>query len=265
MPIGRRLRTGANTMTKTVAINGVKDWTLKLPESSADEWLGNMEHHNNQWELPRLHALEKLIQDIGEAKGRRPVVLYVGAYKGDMAALLAKLGADLMLVESTAAFWPLIKETWDLNPELPEPVAFFSGLMARETKFADDIDLTQWPTRQAEYIEGQVGFTHLAESINDPTFPQITIDDLIKRTGIKPDIITMDIEGSELEALYGGLDTIINHDATYVLSVHPEFMYHNHGTYERELHDLLRNNKYIGTWLDYDHEHHWLYVKEGKA
>jgi hypothetical protein len=71
----------------------------------------------------------------------------------------------------------------------------------------------------------------------------------------------MDIEGSELEALYGGLDLLINHSPVYVLSVHPEFMFHNHGTYERELHDLLRNNKYHATWLDYDHEHHWLYRK----
>jgi hypothetical protein len=45
-----------------------------------------------------------------------------------------------------------------------------------------------------------------------------------------------------------------------MLSVHPEFMFHNHGTYERELHDLLRDRGYKGEWLDYDHEHHWLYT-----
>ena len=75
----------------------------------------------------------------------------------------------------------------------------------------------------------------------------------------KPDIVTMDIEGSELEALYGGMQLIEKIRPYFLLSVHPEFMYHNHGQYERELHDLLRHNDYKGTWLDYDHEHHWLY------
>ena len=243
-------------MSREVIING--KWPIVLPESSAEEWEGNMKFHGNTWEMPRLLALEKMIK----AKDK-PIVLYIGAYKGDMAALLASWGARLMLVESTAAFWPLIKETWELNPELPQPITFFSGLISRDTKNLGNIDLTKWPSRTAEYIEGAVGFTHLAESKNDHTFPQISIDTLVLKTGYTPDIITMDIEGSELEACYGALDIIVNHKSDFLLSVHPEFMFHNHETYERELHDLLRNNKYQGTWLDYDHEHHWLYERTG--
>lgn len=242
-------------MSKDLMING--KWPLKLPDASADEWIGNMKWHNNTWEMPRLLELEKIIKSF---KDRKPVVMYIGAYKGDMPALLASWGADLILMESTPAFWPLIKEAWELN-ELPKPVGFFSGLVGRATR-GDIPSLTEWPTRTAEYIEGKVGFTHLAESGEDiEHFPQISIDDFVRMTGIVPDIITMDVEGSELEILYGGEETIQNHNAIYMLSVHPEFMFHNHGTYERELHDLLRNHKYIGTWLDYDHEHHWKYEK----
>lgn len=246
-------------MSRQVLING--KWPLNLPDSSADEWEGNMKWHNNSWEMPRLLELEKLIKGF---KDRRPVVMYIGAYKGDMPALLSSWGADLILMESTPAFWTLIKEVWDANPELKKPTGFWSGLVGREPKWNHDAlpRLDEWPTRKAEYIEGKVGFTHLAESINDTdNFPIITIDKFVELTGIVPDIITMDVEGSELEILYGAVDTIINHNATYMLSVHPEFMFHNHGTYERELHDLMRNNKYVGTWLDYDHEHHWLYRK----
>ena len=239
---------------KTVKIND--KWPLVLPDSSADEWIGNMQHHHNQWEMPRLLKLEQMIKS-GYAYD--PVVMYIGAYKGDMAALLQTWGAKLIIMESTPAFWTLIKETWELN-KLKDPVGYFSGLLGREPsqEFTKEF-LTTWPDRHAEYIEGHVGFTHLAESHDDPTFPRITIDEFVHVTGIVPDIITMDVEGSELEIVYGALDTIEKHKPSFMLSVHPEFMFHNHGTYERELHDLLRNNGYEGEWLDYDHEHHWLY------
>jgi FkbM family methyltransferase len=241
-------------MGRKVVING--RWPLVLPDSSADEWEGNMKYHANTWEMPRLLALEALVKS-----KKDPIVLYIGAYKGDMAALLASWGAHLILVESTPAFWGIIKETWDLNPELPKPIACFSGLISRIDANASDGSMAfmgEFPARTAEYIEGAVGFTHLAESKDDVTFPQFSIDQICKIAGT-PDIITIDIEGSELEAAYGGLSMIVDNKPAWLLSVHPEFMYHNHGTYERELHDLFRNNKFTGTWLDYDHEHHWLY------
>lgn len=238
-------------MSKQVKINGV--WPLVLPDSSADEWIGNMEYHNNTWEMPRLRALERLIQP-------GTVVMYIGAYKGDMPALLASWGAKLIVMESTAAFWSLIKEAWELNG-LPQPIGFWSGLVSKETIISGTLPpLDQWPNRTAPYEEGKVGFSHLAESGKDiGNYPQINIDEFVRLSGIVPDIITMDVEGSELEILKGTIDTIDKHKPTFMLSVHPEFMYHNHGTYERELHDLLRDRKYTGTWLDYDHEHHWLY------
>lgn len=243
-------------MSKSVKING--KWPLVLPDSSADEWIGNMEHHHNRWEMPRLEALEGIIKGF---KGRKPVVMYIGAYKGDMAALLASWGADLIVMESTAAFWPLIKETWELN-DLPNPVGFWSGLVSKRSIWKTAPSLTEWPARTAEYIEGHVGFTHLAESGEDiENYPQITIDEFVNTTGIVPDIITMDVEGSELEIMKGAIETIEKNAPALMLSVHPEFMFHNHGTYERELHDLVRDRKYIGKWLDYDHEHHWLYEK----
>lgn len=244
-------------MSKKIIING--SWPIILPDSSADEWLGNMKHHGNTWEMPRLQAIRKFVNYYQIKNfGKEPTILYIGAYKGDMAALLASWGAKLMLIESTAAFWPMIKETWELN-DLPKPLAMFSGLASRESRYLEQTDFSDWPGRTAEYIEGAVGFTHLAESKDDPTFPQVSIDDFVAKAGFQPDLITIDIEGSELEAAYGGLDQIVTKKPAWLLSVHPEFMFHNHGTYERELHDLLRNNKYKGEWLDYDHEHHWLY------
>jgi FkbM family methyltransferase len=218
-----------------------------------------MQYHNNTWEMPRLLKLESLIKS-GYAYD--PIVMYIGAYKGDMAALLQTWGARLIVMESTAAFWTLIKETWELN-KLDDPAGFWSGLVSNDSVIDPEqlIVLNEWPKRTAPYEEGKVGFTHLAESREDhANYPQITIDDYVKLSGLVPDIITMDVEGSELEICKGALITIEEHHPTFMLSVHPEFMFHNHGTYERELHDLLRDRGYVGEWLDYDHEHHWLYT-----
>lgn len=213
-----------------------------------------MKYHNNTWEMPRLEKLREFIKP-------GTVVLYVGAYKGDMPALLASWGAKLILVESSPGFWGEIKKTWEYN-HLEKPIGMFSGLMSRTStdKSSPEV-LQEWPTRTENFIEGTTGFTHLAES--GGYFPEITIDELCRRLNIIPDIITMDIEGSELEASYGAMNIIKAKKTKWLISVHPEFMFHNHNTYERELHDLLRNNGYTGEWLDYDHEHHWLYeVKE---
>lgn len=237
-------------MTK-IKLNG--KWDINLPDSSAQEWIGNMKHHHNTWEQPRLEALERLIKP-------GTVVLYVGAYKGDMAALLASWGAQLIIVESSPGFWGLIRETWELN-NLPKPLGMFSGLMSKvSTSALTKAELQEWPERSEAFVEGSTGFTHLAESGGH--FPEITIDDLLETLGVEVDIVTMDIEGSELEACKGAIKTIEQGHAAWMLSVHPEFMFHNHNTYERELHDLLRDRGYKGTWLDYDHEHHWLYERQ---
>jgi FkbM family methyltransferase len=235
---------------REVVING--EWPLLLPDSSASEWEGNMLYHHNQWEMIRLQTLERLVGD-----GAR--VLYVGAYKGDMPALMQTWGdTEMVLVEGTAGFWPLIQETWEANGLRP-PVGMFSGLASRVTTSPlTTHELRQWPARSEPFVEGTTGFAHLAESGGH--FPEITLDELCYRLTFWPDIVTMDIEGSELEALYGAMHLIQDVRPTFLISVHPEFMFHSHGTYERELHDLLRNNGYKEQWLDYDHEHHWLYT-----
>lgn len=246
-------------MSKKISING--KWPIVLPDSSADEWLGNMKFHNNSWEMPRLLKIEAFVKDFNKKHGKKPIIMYIGAYKGDMAALMASWGADLILMESTPAFWTIIKECWDLNPELPKPLGFWSGLMGGEVK-GEIPSLTEWPTRTAEYIEGKVGFTHLAESGDDVEhFPQMTIDEFVKRTGLIPDMVTMDVEGSELPIMYGGVETLINTDAQYMMSLHPEFGFHNHGYYMRELFDLFGNNGYIWDYIDYDHEWHYLFYR----
>lgn len=230
-------------------------WPIRLPTSSAEEWLGNMQHHG-VWEGQRLDKLYELIKP-------GSVVLYLGGYKGDMPALLASWGASMIIVEGTEGFWDLIKDTWDMNC-LPPPVGCFSGLVSNETTVTLSRDgLSTWPERTKKYVEGAVGFSHLSESRG--FFPEITVDHLLKTLGAVPDIITMDIEGSELSVLQGAKETLLKYHPRLVISVHPEFMFHNHGFYERDLHDFLFTMGYgEGQHLHYHHEHQYLFeVKNG--
>jgi FkbM family methyltransferase len=233
-----------------IKING--KWDINLPEDTAKEWIANMAHHPEGWEMKRLEKLKSLIK-----KGT--TVLYIGAYKGDMPALLGTWGAEVINVEASPGFWGLIKETFEMNGL--KPLANFNGLIStRTTTELSKKELQKYPKDIKEYIEGTTGFIHLSDGAG--YFPEITVDELCERLEVIPDIITIDIEGSELEALKGATDMIKNHSPKFLISVHPEFMFHSHNTYERELHDLLRNNGYVGEWIDYDHEHHWLYERK---
>lgn len=246
-------------MSKPIKIND--KWDMVLPDSSADEWIGNMEHHNNEWEMNRLLALEN---EIKTKYAYDPIVYYVGAYKGDMSAMLQTWGARICNFEATPAFWSLIRETWELN-KLEDPVGNFAGLVSNKTSIEPHkYNLTKWPEEiHVPYFEGKVGFSHLAESKD--VLPEITLDDFYKFTDLKPDIITMDIEGSELQAFKGALNILDNVGPTLIISIHPEFMYANHGDYEHDLHQLLWDHGYgKGEHIDYDHEHHYLFNKEIK-
>lgn len=237
-------------MTREVLING--KWPLMLCESSATEWEGNMAFHDGGWEVPRLNKLEELIKT---HYAYDPVVLYVGAYKGDMPALLHSWGAKLILIEGSDPFWGLIRDTWEANG-FEKPLGMFNGLVASETNTQVG-ELTDWPEHTQRFIEGHSGFVHLAESGGKGVYPERTIDDICLRLGVMPDIITMDIEGSELEALKGATK-VLSHHPELVLSIHPEFIFHNHGDYERDVHDLIEQAGYKkGEHLDYDHEHHY--------
>lgn len=242
---------------RKVMING--RWPLNLSDSSATEWEGNMAHHGGVWESERLSALAEEIAFHREFKRTRPVVLYIGAYKGDMPALLCCFEADLMLVEASPGFWPLIREVWEAN-HLPRPLACFSGLAsARTSKTLYISPVTDWPERSAPFVEGTTGFYHLAEHGGHD--PDISMDDFISLAGRIPDIVCMDVEGAEWEVLKGMERLLTAHKPKLFISVHPEFMFHNFNQYEYDMHAWLRERGYAGEHLAYHHEHHHFYYK----
>lgn len=240
-------------------ING--KWKLKVPQTRLQQWA-------NDWEKKRLDALYV------EAK-KGDVVYYVGAEAGDMPALLQSWGAQLYLFEPNHTAWPVIRGIFDAN-KLDRPVGLYAMFVGAETELEPknpDKDLyggegwklaeDNWPNFSKGEI-GEICFSNLSQEKDG--LPVVTIDDVVSildpLTGVGtkiPDIISIDVEGSEMEVLKGAEGTIETFKPKIFLSLHPEFVYEQYGLYARSVRDWIIDKGYTETLLDYQHEVHLLY------
>jgi FkbM family methyltransferase len=235
------------------SING--RWTLLLPEHRAarPEW--------PWWEATRLAAMAHHI-------GPGDVVWDVGAEEGDFPALWSSWGAQVVLAEPNPLVWANIRAIFEAN-DLPAPAACLVGF------FSDRTDLLEnpegwlriggehpWPPCADGEVIGDHGFMQLGER---PDVIQLTIDDLAQIHADKippPTVITMDVEGSELQVLMGGAGTIVKHRPKVFVSIHPEFMQHHYGIVDgvQAVRGWFAQARYDEQFLSIDHEHHWLFT-----
>ncbi len=99
----------------------------------------------------------------------------------------------------------------------------------------------------------ETGFAHLNEK---PHIPVMRIDEMDLP---KIDIITMDIEGSEYEALQGAEKILLKDRPIVFVSVHPEFMWREHHHSPDDLHVMMQKYGYEPNYLAFDHEQHYMY------
>lgn len=266
-----------------VTMNG--RWTLNLLQHRAEKAGWDSAHG---WEPERLASM---------AANIRPgmVVYDVGAEEGDLSALCAtwirerrlagrvleqrngagnRVGSRLVepdvvtidgsggvvLIEAAPNYWPNIRATFAAN-ELPDPLACWHGFATSETSPVDDATLRAglmaWPAEAYTNDPGErPGFRSLRES--GSTSPCVTIDKVAELIR-PPDVITVDAEGSEIRIMEGAEHVLDIARPLVWLSVHPEFMFHDYGVYESQLHSVLHRHGYEKVHLAYDHEHHWFY------
>lgn len=166
----------------TTSING--RWTLNLPAHRAarPEWATG-------WEVVRLDAMHKAI---------RPTdTLYeVGTEEGDMSALLAQWCGRLHMFEPNDRVWPNVRAIWESN-DIPAPAGCWSGFAGPATSIPGAAwpDTSKWPPSAYGPVIGDHGFCQLIER---PDLPVTSLDDYAMLSDDPPDIITMDVEGSEL-------------------------------------------------------------------
>lgn len=222
---------------KDTLING--KWKIALPDHRAarPEW--------PHWEEKRLAHMNKTINS-GD------IIYYVGAEEGDMCGLLAMWGAKLLMFEPNDKVMPNIKAIWEAN-ELDMADRVYPGFASDKTTSTNLIRIQD--------IEGEVISDHGFRELKDPgDLPQVMIDDLPP-----PQIISIDVEGSEGKVLRGAEQTLIKHHPKIYLSLHPEFL-RDYGEWGAELRRWVIDLGYKETLLDYPlHEVHLYYSEDSSC
>lgn len=214
---------------------------IRLPSHRAIQWL-----RDPTFERERIRTMAQVIQP-------DHFVFDVGAEQGDMSALIASWVPDggVVLVEPNPKVWPCIRATFEENG-LPHPIASFVGFCAAES---GEVYGTQyWPGDVPDIIDPAAGFAHLAEQDD---IDRASVDDLCDLLDTRPDVITIDVEGAELEVLKGATHTLTNKRPHVFVSVHPEFIRHHFGGTTADVLNHMSGLDYRAHFLAADHELHF--------
>lgn len=213
-------------------------WSLLLPQHRAQRpgWAW--------WERDALSYLHAVIRP-GD------VVWDVGAEEGDLSALYASWGAEVVLFEPSPSSWVWIRQTFAAN-DLPARGCVMA-LVGNE-QVGDVGDITDWPAAAFGDEHPDFGFRHLNEKTED--HPVVMLDTVSPPT---PHVVVMDIEGAEYQALLGAQQLINQIRPIFMISVHPEFMRERYGDTPDDLLCMMELANYDCHYIGYDHERHYLF------
>ena len=173
------------------------------------------------WERERFHSMRDNLT-------HGDVLFDVGTEQGWCNLIYASFVGpeNMVLIEPTTEFWPNIQATWSRNYPLIWPAAYYHGLLSDKTN-DDRTDFLNWPTA----IEGPLIDRNKYQYIWDNTqnIPEMRLDDLVTRSEVIPDAITMDVEGAELLVLQGAINTLIDYHPKVWASVHPDMALEHYG------------------------------------
>lgn len=222
-------------------------WELNLPDHRADrpEW--------PWWERERLAAMWAHIR-------RGDVVWDIGAESGDLSALYATWGAQLVLCEPSPKMWPSIRAIWEAN-DLPLPLAMWPGFMGDPDDGSALVTTGAWPMWADLPLEPEPGFVHLDEQPDDGSgIAVISVDAMVSADIDYPQVLTIDVEGAELQVLKGACGTLATMRPTVFCSVHPQFMWDRYGETSDDLLVYMTHQLgYEAHLLAVDHEQHWMF------
>lgn len=228
-------------MCTDTLING--RWELKLPEHRKAFW------DRGDWERERLEHMHSTTRP-----GDR--VIYIGAEEGDMPALLAWWGAELFLVEPGERVWPNMKAIWEAN-DLPTPAGCFVGFAGETDSYnwVNGWSLAEWP----ECAYGPVITDHAFPWLGSAGYTPITCIDGISQS-FPPNMISIDVEGSEWHVLKGAIQTLTINRPRIYLSLHPEFLFHQDNRYGTDVRNMIKAHNYREELIAYPaHECHFYY------
>lgn len=223
----------------------IYDYELLLPEPLAS------------WDVYDVWEKER-IGDMRANLKPGQVLFDIGTEQGWCNLVYAQMvGAEnVVLVEPTKEFWPNIYHTWYKN-FVNSPKAYYDGLFSDRTTDKRKMDYLKWPKQTKGPLIDRNKYQYIHD--NEDKVPEITLDDYVKRSGIKPDALTMDTEGSELLILKGAEKTIKSLKPLIWVSIHPDLAKRDYHVNEGETKRYLEHLGYKGKLLTIDHEEHWFF------
>lgn len=239
---------------------------LKLPLSADDDhadWAYRFELPEplaswdvfSNWEKERTLCMAKNL--------RQGMMLYdVGTEQGWLNLAYAKMvrPENMVLIEPTPIFWPNIKQIWERN-FTSKPFYNVPALVGEAEKGAVNITHA-WPAQANGDIVDKNAYTYIHDNLDN--VPMTTID-AIARATTPPDAITIDIEGAELLALKGAVNTLKTHQPLVFVSIHPDLGERDYDLKDEQVQEFLAQFGYDSLHLATDHEQHWFFYPKGYA
>lgn len=215
-------------------------WNLLLPAHRAarPQW--------PWWEATRLAAMYHFMHP-------GMLVIDVGAEEGDFAALYARWGCRVILIEPNPKAWPNIRAIFQAN-ELTRMIhTKFQCLCSDEDDSRLPLPfLFDWPDAAYEPVVPDHGFMQLGDNAQ-----RARLDSIIKGP---VDVITMDVEGGEFHVLRGAVETLALHRPMVFVSVHEAEMLRLHNEKANDLFIFMERLGYAIEVLGSDHEEHVMFV-----
>lgn len=204
------------------------------------------------WEKERIASMERHLK-----KG--DILFDIGTESGWCNLVYADMVGpeNMVLIEPTQEFWPNIKALWEKNYPGVKPKGFYAGLLSDKTKNNKPFLAEQWPTAS----NGDLIDSNKYQYIHDNTdgVPEMKLDDYVMQSGIVPDALTMDTEGSEFLILMGADLTLKKHKPKLWVSIHPDMALRDYQVKNEDIHGYLTALGYTGELLATDHEEHWYF------
>jgi FkbM family methyltransferase len=208
------------------------------------------------WESKRIAAMEKHLK-------QGDVFFDVGTEQGWCNIIYGEIVGpeNMVLIEPTQEFWPNIKAIWEKNFIVP-PKACLPALLSDKCTPKYKGVVKGWPKAANGDLIDRNKYQYIHE--NTEKIPEITIDKYVQNSGVVPDAIGIDTEGSELLILKGGEKTLSKYKPKLFISVHPDLGERDYGVTREQTIAYIESLGYTGQHLATDHEEHWYFHAEGK-
>lgn len=205
----------------------------------------------DDWEKERIRSMRQHLE-------QGDILFDVGAEVGWMSVICGQMvhPSNMVLFEPTKEFWPNIEVMWHRNFDC-EPLACYSGLLSDKTTDKTVLGMHEWPEESKGDPIDKLAYTYIHD--NPKKIPEITIDEWVKQTGIVPDALTIDTEGSELLILRGAKETLAKKNLKIWVSVHDDLGLRDYGIDPQLTLAFLEDAGYKGEFLAQDHEAHWYF------